>query len=153
MLESFLNGLVNLERWVFTDSGSISIHAPLSVYLHINTYNSYEISGGMDKIGNPVSPGAGSPPPELAGRDGIIEQTRVLLGRVPTERPEKSLLLTSLRGFEKTVGSTRSSAWHRGASYTIEPTFPQRRLFRRNRPSVSYALPHSEIRYHNDMIA
>jgi len=57
----------------------------------------------MDKIRNPFSPGAGSPPPELAGRDDIIEQARVLLGRVLAGRPEKSLLLTGLRGVGKTV--------------------------------------------------
>lgn len=57
----------------------------------------------MDKIKNPFSPGAGSPPPELAGRDAILEQARVLLGRVRQKRPEKSILMTGLRGVGKTV--------------------------------------------------
>jgi hypothetical protein len=57
----------------------------------------------MDKIENPFSPGAGSPPPELAGRDGILEDARVLVGRIQAGRPEKSLLLTGLRGVGKTV--------------------------------------------------
>ena len=57
----------------------------------------------MDPIKNPFSPGAGSPPPELVGRDDILEQTRILLGRVRAKRPEKSLLLTGLRGVGKTV--------------------------------------------------
>ncbi len=57
----------------------------------------------MDKIKNPFSPGAGSPPPELAGRDGILEQVHVLLGRVRMKRPEKSILMTGLRGVGKTV--------------------------------------------------
>jgi hypothetical protein len=57
----------------------------------------------MDKIRSPFSPGAGAPPPELAGRDNILEQARVLLGRVLAKRPEKSLLLTGLRGVGKTV--------------------------------------------------
>ena len=57
----------------------------------------------MDNIRNPFSPGAGSPPPELAGREGILEQARVLLGRILAKRPEKSLLLTGLRGVGKTV--------------------------------------------------
>jgi hypothetical protein len=52
----------------------------------------------MDAIKNPFSPGAGSPPPELVGRERILEQARVLLGRVKEKRPEKSLLLTGLRG-------------------------------------------------------
>lgn len=57
----------------------------------------------MDPIKNPFSPGAGSPPPELVGRDDILEQARILLGRVRAKRPEKSLLLTGLRGVGKTV--------------------------------------------------
>ena len=57
----------------------------------------------MDAIKNPFSPGAGSPPPELVGRAGILEQARILLGRVQAKRPEKSILLTGLRGVGKTV--------------------------------------------------
>ena len=57
----------------------------------------------MDPIKNPFSPGAGSPPPELAGRDPVLDQARILLGRVKEKRPEKSLLLTGLRGVGKTV--------------------------------------------------
>src|SRR5882762_7787661 len=57
----------------------------------------------MDPIKNPLSPGAGSPPPELVGRDPILEQARILLGRIKQKRSEKSLLLTGLRGVGKTV--------------------------------------------------
>lgn len=57
----------------------------------------------MDPITNPFSPGAGSPPPELVGRDPLLEQARILLGRTKQKRPEKSLLLTGLRGVGKTV--------------------------------------------------
>src|ERR1700674_4050898 len=57
----------------------------------------------MDSISNPFSPGAGSPPPELVGRDPILEQARVLLGRIKQKRSEKSMLLTGLRGVGKTV--------------------------------------------------
>jgi len=57
----------------------------------------------MDPIKNPFSPGAGSPPPELVGRDPILEQARILLGRVKQKKPEKSMLLTGLRGVGKTV--------------------------------------------------
>jgi hypothetical protein len=57
----------------------------------------------MDPIKNPFSPGAGSPPPELVGRDPILEQARILLGRIKAKRPEKSMLLTGLRGVGKTV--------------------------------------------------
>ena len=57
----------------------------------------------MDPIKNPFSPGAGAPPPELVGRDPLLEQARILFGRVKQKRPEKSLLLTGLRGVGKTV--------------------------------------------------
>src|SRR5882672_10363862 len=57
----------------------------------------------MDPIKNPFSPGAGSPPPEMVGRDPILEQAHILLARVRQKRPEKSMLLTGLRGVGKTV--------------------------------------------------
>jgi hypothetical protein len=57
----------------------------------------------MDPIKNPFSPGAGAPPPELVGRDPLLEEARILLGRIKQGRPEKSLLLTGLRGVGKTV--------------------------------------------------
>jgi hypothetical protein len=57
----------------------------------------------MNPIKNPFSPGAGSPPPELVGRDPILDQARILLGRAKAGRSEKSILLTGLRGVGKTV--------------------------------------------------
>lgn len=57
----------------------------------------------MDPIKNPYSPGAGAPPPELVGRDPILKQAEILIGRIRAGRPEKSLLLTGLRGVGKTV--------------------------------------------------
>lgn len=57
----------------------------------------------MDPIKNPYSPGAGAPPPELVGRNPILKQADILLGRIQARKPEKSLLLTGLRGVGKTV--------------------------------------------------
>ncbi len=57
----------------------------------------------MDPLHNPFSPGAGSPPPELAGRAQILEQARITLGRIKAGRPERSLLIVGLRGVGKTV--------------------------------------------------
>lgn len=57
----------------------------------------------MNPIKNPFSPGAGSPPPELVGREPVLEQARILLGRIKLKRSEKSMLLTGLRGVGKTV--------------------------------------------------
>ena len=57
----------------------------------------------MDPIRNPYAPGAGTPPPELAGRDEIREQARIALGRAKLGRPAKSMLVVGLRGVGKTV--------------------------------------------------
>lgn len=57
----------------------------------------------MDPIQNPFSPGAGSPPPELVGREDILNQGNILYARIKQRRAEKSLLLTGLRGVGKTV--------------------------------------------------
>jgi type II secretory pathway predicted ATPase ExeA len=57
----------------------------------------------MDPIHNPFSPGAGTPPPELAGRDDILKQALIALARIKRGRAEKSVLLIGLRGVGKTV--------------------------------------------------
>lgn len=57
----------------------------------------------MDPIRNPYAPGAGTPPPELAGRDELRETARIALARVRAGRPTKSLLMVGLRGVGKTV--------------------------------------------------
>lgn len=57
----------------------------------------------MDPIRNPYSPGAGSPPPELAGRDRIREQVRIAIGRIRVGNSAKSVLMVGLRGVGKTV--------------------------------------------------
>lgn len=57
----------------------------------------------MDPIKNPFTPGAGCPPHELVGRENVLEEARILLGRTLRRKPEKSMLLTGLRGVGKTV--------------------------------------------------
>jgi len=57
----------------------------------------------VDPISNPYSPGAGTPPPELAGRDDLREQVRVAIERVRRGLQSKSLLMVGLRGVGKTV--------------------------------------------------
>ncbi|MQA95822.1 MAG: AAA family ATPase [Streptosporangiales bacterium] len=57
----------------------------------------------MDPVRNPYAPGAGQRPPELAGRDRELKQFEVVLERVARDRPERSLILTGLRGVGKTV--------------------------------------------------
>src|SRR3990167_4782874 len=57
----------------------------------------------MNRAKNPFSPGAGTPPPELAGRSAILEDAMVALERVKNGRAEKSMILVGLRGVGKTV--------------------------------------------------
>ncbi|MBT3339808.1 MAG: AAA family ATPase [Planctomycetes bacterium] len=57
----------------------------------------------MDPVLNPFSPGAGTPPPELAGRDALCEQVRVALLRAQAGLSAKSVLMLGLRGVGKTV--------------------------------------------------
>lgn len=57
----------------------------------------------MDPIRNPFAPGAGTRPPELAGRDELLETIRVALERTRLQRPTKSVLMVGLRGVGKTV--------------------------------------------------
>ncbi len=70
----------------------------------------------MDPVRNPYAPGAGQRPPELAGRDEQLRAFDVTLERVARGRPERSVVLTGLRGVGKTVllNALRSSAVRAG---------------------------------------
>lgn len=57
----------------------------------------------MDPYANPYTPGAGTRPPALTGRDAEIEQFEILLGRLGHGRAEKSMMVHGLRGVGKTV--------------------------------------------------
>ncbi|MGC4113039.1 MAG: ATP-binding protein [Nocardioides sp.] len=70
----------------------------------------------MDPVRNPYAPGAGQRPPELAGRGAQLAAFDVVLERVAHGRPERSVVLTGLRGVGKTVllNALRSAAVRRG---------------------------------------
>ena len=74
----------------------------------------------MDPVRNPYAPGAGQRPPELAGRDRELAQFEVTLERVAAGRPERSMVLSGLRGVGKTVllnalrGQAVKRAWGTG---------------------------------------
>lgn len=57
----------------------------------------------MDPVRNPFAPGAGSQPPELAGRDHIISDATTALKRTLIGRHARSQILLGLRGTGKTV--------------------------------------------------
>lgn len=79
----------------------------------------------MDPRQNPYTPGAGTPPPELAGRDELIERAAVALDRIRAGRSARSFVLYGLRGVGKTVllNRIRLDAEARGiASVRVEAT-------------------------------
>lgn len=57
----------------------------------------------MDPRRNPYAPGAGTPPPDLAGRDSIIERAAIALDRIRDGRAARSFIYYGLRGVGKTV--------------------------------------------------
>ena len=82
----------------------------------------------MDPVRNPFSPGAGTPPPELAGRDELRETIRVAIERVRRTLPTKSVLMVGLRGVGKTVllDRVRDDAENTGI-YTLRVEAPENR--------------------------
>ena len=57
----------------------------------------------MDLVRNPYAPGAGTPPPELAGRSDLIRDGTTALRRIAANRPTQSMIMVGLRGVGKTV--------------------------------------------------
>jgi hypothetical protein len=90
--------------------------------------NCAKIPIAVDPITNPYSPGAGSPPPELAGRDKLLEQVRVAIARIRRGNSAKSVLMVGLRGVGKTVllDRMRTDAEESGA-YTLRIEAPENR--------------------------
>lgn len=77
----------------------------------------------MDPRRNPFAPGAGTPPPELAGRDELREAVAVAIDRIRNGRAAQSIVLYGLRGVGKTVllSAMRRDAEASGATViTIE---------------------------------
>lgn len=82
----------------------------------------------MDRRRNPFAPGAGTRPPELAGRDTIIEDATVALARVRSGRAAKGQMLLGLRGVGKTVLLNEIGRIAEGEGYrTIELEAPENR--------------------------
>lgn len=74
----------------------------------------------MDRRTNPFAPGAGTQPPELTGRDAILEDAEVALARIKNGRSERSMLLTGLRGVGKTVLLNRMHALAQAEGYVTD---------------------------------
>lgn len=65
----------------------------------------------MDRRRNPFAPGAGTPPPQLAGRDELRERAAIALDRIRDGRSARSLIFYGLRGVGKTV--LLANIWNR----------------------------------------
>ena len=74
----------------------------------------------MDAIANPFAPGAGSPPPELAGRETILTHAELTLARIARGRSAKSILIVGLRGVGKTVLLNRIQTLAEDQGYIAE---------------------------------
>ncbi len=57
----------------------------------------------MNPVQNPFAPGAGTPPPELAGREKLRDDVAIAIARIRAGRTAKSVMLVGLRGVGKTV--------------------------------------------------
>ena len=57
----------------------------------------------MDAVSNPFAPGAGSNPPELAGRESILQDAQTAIRRALIGKSSRSQMLLGLRGVGKTV--------------------------------------------------
>jgi predicted ATPase len=73
----------------------------------------------MDRVLNPFSPGAGNPPPELAGRSELLEEAEIIIERVKAGRHERSLMLVGLRGVGKTVLLNRIGTMAESSGYAV----------------------------------
>jgi hypothetical protein len=75
----------------------------------------------MNAAEDPFAPGAGSPPPQLAGRDEVLENARIALQRIISGTPDRGHLLLGLRGVGKTVLLNRIEALASDAGFhTVE---------------------------------
>ena len=129
----FAFGMRTLQK--FEDEGSRLIYINYRSYVkYINYLNQVNI---MDPISNPYAPGAGCPPPELAGRGAVRKDVTICIERLRRARPAKSVVMVGLRGAGKTVllNKMRMDAEATGAQYD------QDRSSRRSFPSGTYCSP------------
>lgn len=71
----------------------------------------------MDPVRNPFAPGAGTQPPELAGRADVLADIRTALQRVAIGRPAQSSIMVGLRGVGKTVLLVRAETMAQAEGY------------------------------------
>lgn len=98
----------------------------------------------MDPITNPYAPGAGTPPPELAGRNHLLDAVRISIARISAGRPAKGVLMVGLRGVGKTVllETMRKDAESRGVETLYIEAVEKRSLPAMIAPALKVALLH-----------
>lgn len=82
------------------------IYGGMYIYCYIVLYIirlTYKDNRNMDAVRNPFAPGAGSQPPELAGRQSIIDEAHIAIQRALLGKSSRSQMLLGLRGVGKTV--------------------------------------------------
>lgn len=91
---------------------------------------------------NPYNPGAGVPPPDLAGRDHLIELARVAIVRAKAGRPAKSAIMLGLRGVGKTVllNAFEAIAEEQGCQTALLEIEPSQPLAQQLAPSLQQIL-------------
>lgn len=91
---------------------------------------------------NPYNPGAGVPPPELAGRDDLIESARVAIVRAKAGRPAKSAIMLGLRGVGKTVllNAFEALAEEEGCQTSLLEIDPDKPLAHQLAPKLHHVL-------------
>jgi hypothetical protein len=96
----------------------------------------------MKPVNNPYNPGAGVPPPELAGRDMLIEQARVSITRAKSGRPAKSAIMLGLRGVGKTVllNAFEAIAEEQGCQVALLEIDPDKPLAHQLTPTLQHIL-------------
>ncbi|MGD1982313.1 MAG: AAA family ATPase [Chromatiaceae bacterium] len=98
MLGGIEHGVKHQGQIVLEDYPSLSLKE-----INYKYFRKLAIFQSVNPVKNPFSPGAGSPPPELAGRDDLLRQAEIALARMREGRHEQSLMLVGLRGVGKTV--------------------------------------------------
>lgn len=73
----------------------------------------------MDPLLNPYASGAGTPPPELSGRQDLLERWRVARGRTRLGGPAKGFIAAGLRGVAKTVLLREAQAMASSEGYRV----------------------------------
>jgi hypothetical protein len=96
----------------------------------------------MKATHNPYNPGAGVPPPELAGRDDLIEQARVAVIRAKAGRAAKSSIMLGLRGVGKTVmlNAFEAIAEEQGCQTALLEIDPDKPLAQQLAPQLQHIL-------------